>query len=160
MGTSRLLGSLFVLSSLLAGCSHAGIPADAAVTIDPAFTAEQTETILEASSRWHEATGFKADLHMSVGTGGDMHIHPGTLDWQMGHTDIDGASMTIDLDYVADGAIGDQQPVALELLDTVMHEMGHAFGLAHRDGTLMRADGFGGAEVDSVTAATFASYYP
>jgi len=45
------------------------------------------------------------------------------------------------------------------LSDTTMHELGHAFGLDHVPGGLMRAEGYGGGKVDPGTLARFCENY-
>jgi hypothetical protein len=40
-----------------------------------------------------------------------------------------------------------------------MHELGHAFGLDHVPGGLMRAEGYGGGKVDPGTLERFCKSY-
>lgn len=155
-----------LLALLLAGCGHPDrIPLDARVSVSSSFTAEQTESVVLAIDGWKGATGGRARLSPQMGDCGgcQLQIGLGAVEGGAAETDIgsnDTAVMRIDLGGLELAASQDKQPVALVLQDTVMHELGHAFGLAeHEPGTLMRATGFGGAKVDARTLERFDATY-
>lgn len=156
--------TLALVALVAAACAPKQIDLPGTATVDPSFTASQAEVILGAFDAWRDATKGVASLSVSVGDGGELHVRPSRIDDDrtLGRTTLrqDGtAEMELDLQTVwtaarAEGAVDDAV-----LLDTTMHELGHAFGLGHVPGGLMRAEGYGGGAVDPGTLERFCENY-
>lgn len=156
-----LLGAALMLAG---GCAPSKIDLPGTVTVDASFAAPQIEVILQAIDSWRAATRGVAALSVSIGDGGELHIHPARLDDDrtLGATTLraEGPSdLALDMQTVRMAARAERRMDGEVLLDTTMHELGHAFGLDHVPGGLMRAEGYGGAEVDPGTLARFCENY-
>ena len=63
----------------MVGCGSGHVNLPGSVSIDERFTADQTQVVLTALDRWKTASHGVANLSATIGTGGDVHIEPGTL---------------------------------------------------------------------------------
>lgn len=139
------------------------ISLDATVAVSPQFDAEASESVLNALAAWEAASGHRFAPTLRIGDyeGCTLYIHPGSFEGALGDTELDAdrANMVVDLELNAKAARQYHQSAYIALQDTVMHELGHAFGLEHTPGGLMRATGFGGAAVDADTLRRFEENY-
>jgi hypothetical protein len=134
------------------------------MTVSDQFTPEQTDSVLRAADSWAAATHGIAAMRVSVGSGGTIDIRPETTSdpTELGSTTVGGddtAVTLVNLELNGLAARLHHVDPMLELQDTVMHELGHAFGLEHVPGGLMDATAFGGAAVDDGTLQRFCSNY-
>jgi hypothetical protein len=160
-------GLFCVLLALFAvACAPDRVDLPATMSVSPDFSPEETEAIFAAADAWSAATKGVARLDVSVGDGGGIRVVPyasDDTDPAMARTHVvsaQHADMRIDsalTDATADRLY--KVPAADALRDTVMHELGHAFGLDHVPGGLMRAEGYGGGQVDADTLQRFCAEY-
>ncbi len=161
----RLLLLLLVLSMM--ACAET-IPLHGSVSLDSRFSPEETEEVLSAAQQWRQATGMVA-LDISVsddaessefsivrrdGIGQDRGLTtrtPGKVLIEIWPADI------YNMHEYEDGipGYGSVEQIAL-------HELGHAFGLAHQTQGLMTPGGRDAprpACIDSYTLSRFCFLY-
>lgn len=154
---SLLLSALLLL---LAGCSSRPdrIPTDARVSVSSLFSADEQEGVLAAIEAWRVATNGRTALRVHIGgdDASELVIRPGRADpGAVAYTDI--ASNDTALMIIDSGALS---LTGQDLQTSVEHELGHAFGLDHLEGTLMAAAPPRGVlPVDAVTVGRFEENY-
>lgn len=151
--------ALFLSALLIAGCSSRPdrIPLDATVAVSPDFDDTASESVITALSNWEAATGHRFAPTLRIGDyeGAPLYIKPGALDGTtLGDTlsnPNDTAVITIDVDKA--------NRVGWDLLQVSEHELGHAFGLEHEEGTIMCAHCNWAAGIDATTLSRFEENY-
>ncbi len=159
----KSLFALLALALASVGCTGRTsylVPADGDVAISPEFTAEQTEQIIAAIDEWQEASAGKLHLHVHVGGEGYATITPADLSTKhdAGATtyDHEGPGHTcIQIDAIALDRFSDRDWIR----STALHELGHAFGLAHTEEGLMRPQVSPGLTIDADALARFNENY-
>ncbi len=150
-----MFNRLFIFLFLLFGCSanSQSIGEEYWLHIDTRFTNDQVEDILEATNYWEMKTGVIIHTNMENADCNDEHydfqmcIHPSTLDYVIDRmNNPEAVAVTIFFPFSSDDNIYiamDARPWNQEHFDknaefahsmfrgTLMHEIGHAMGLAH-----------------------------
>lgn len=161
--TRPMLLSLLLSLSVLVGCQgeRQVLHNTDTVTVASDTQPEVVDGILDAAEAWGAATGGRVALHVAIAAPPDQEAPvDGTTittaalsDPLVGATHSSFGPVQIYVDVAKLASIGDS--LRAEVRHTVMHELGHAFGLyEHEEGTLMARVTTGAeADVDARTLA-------
>ena len=162
----RLLAGL-LLAILATGCGdnlvgQKRVDLPSQMSVSPSFGA-QAEIVLQAADEWRTATGGVADLSPSIGNDGAVKVRQvfdGSADY-VGITSTETWTANVNIDMTTLRSESSKQHLStdVELKDTVMHELGHAFGIGHLPTGLMKAEGYGGGCVDQAALDAFCETY-
>lgn len=113
----------------LVACTYDRPPLEFAVS--PDYTPEQLEVVASAVAEWDGVSPYALTVRVGAPAPGQYHIAPGPK--------RDNPDGTIQCGLVEDYQVTTRCHTPARFRCTVLHELGHVFGLEHRDGTFMAA---------------------